>query len=79
MSPLTIRRLIVWIVSMLLGALITVAVLTFFLPWKNPSPNAEVVGLAKYGTVNFTVTTFAFGMIFVTILDHFMDTRIWPD
>ena len=78
MSPLTIRRLIVWTVSMILGALMTFVVLTFFLPWNNPSPNAEVVSAVKYGTGYFVGTTFAFGMIFVTILDHFMDTKIWP-
>ena len=79
MSPLTIRRLIVWTVSMILGALMTLVILTFFLPWKNPSPTAEVVSAAKYGAGYFVGTTFAFGMISVTFLDHFMDTRIWPD
>ena len=75
MSPLTTRRIIVWAVSMFLGVVLTLATLTFFFPWKN----GEVVSVAQYGKGYFILTTFAIGMIFVTILDYFMDTKIWPD
>ena len=79
MSPLTIRRLIVWAVSMFLGALLTLAILTFFLPWRSPTPHAEAVSVASFGTSYFIGVTFSLGMILVTLLDHFMDTKIWPD
>jgi hypothetical protein len=79
MSLLTIRRIIVWVVSMALGALLTLVILTFFLPWKNPSPNADVVNAATYGAGYFILTAFPIGMVFVTLFDHFMDTKIWPD
>ena len=75
MSPLTTRRIIVWAVSMILGVILTLAILTFFFPWKH----AEVVSVAQYGKGYFVGTAFAIGMVFVTILDYFMDTKIWPD
>ena len=79
MSQLTIRRIIVWVVSMALGAIVTLAILTFFLPAVSPTPNAQAVSASKYGVQYFFWTAFPLGMIFVTILDYFMDTRIWPD
>lgn len=79
MTPLTIRRILVCAVSMLLGALITLGILVFFLPAKNPSPDAGVVSIGQYGIGYFIGTTLAHGMILVTLFDQFMDTRLWPD
>ena len=79
MSSLTIRRLIVWAVSMVLGVVITMAILTFFLPSVSPSPNAEAVSAGKYGIQYFFWTAFPLGLVFVTILDYLMETKIWPD
>jgi flagellar biosynthesis protein FlhB len=79
MSALAVRRLVVWVVSMALGTLVTWLVLTFFLPSVNPSPNASPVSIAQFGKQYFFWTAFPFGMVFVTIFDYFMDTRIWPD
>lgn len=79
MSSLTIRRIIVWGVSMGLGVLLAVLILVFFLPLVSPNENAEAVSIGEYGIQYFFWTAFPIGMIFVTILDHFMETRIWPD
>lgn len=79
MSSLTIRRIIVWGVSMALGVLAAVLILTFFLPLVSPNENATAFSISEYGIQYFFWTAFPIGMIFVTILDHFMDTRIWPD
>lgn len=79
MSSLTIRRIIVWAVSIALGVLISWLILTFGLPAVSPSPTASAVSISKFGGQYFFWTAFPFTMIFVTILDGFMDTRIWPD
>ena len=79
MSSLNVRRAIVWIVSMLLGGLVGLLILNFVLPLLSPDPNAEPVSVAEYGIIYFLTTVVPIGLIFVTILDHFLDTRIWPD
>lgn len=76
---LTVRRLVVWGVSLVLGVLISIAILTFLLPAVSPSPIAEPVSVAKYGIQYFFWTAFPIALVFVTILDAFLDTRIWPD
>lgn len=79
MSSLLVRRLIVWGVSMALGVGISMLILIFFLPGVSPNPNAEAVSIQTYGIQYFFWTAFPIGLIFVTILDYFMDTKIWPD
>lgn len=79
MSSLLVRRLVVWAVSMGLGVLISLLILTFFLPSVSPTPNAEAVGVMEYGLQYFFWTAFPFGLVFVTILDYFLDTKILPD
>ena len=79
MSSLTIRRLIVWAVSLGLGVILSWLVLTFLLPALSPNPNEEPITIATYGYQYFFWTAFPFALIFVTIFDAFMDTRIWPD
>ncbi len=79
MSSLFIRRIIVWAVSMGIGVLLSLLIITFFLPAVSPSPNAEAVSFSRYGIQYFFWTAFPLGLMFVTILDYFMDTKILPD
>lgn len=79
MSALNMRRLIVWVVSMVLGFLVGMIILTFVLPALSPDPNATAVSIEEYGIIYFITTVFPIGLIFVTIFDQFLDTRIWPD
>jgi hypothetical protein len=64
---------------MALGFAVSWLVITFFLPAVSPDPNAHSVSIAKYGRIYFLVTVVPLGLIFVTWLDYFLDTRIWPD
>lgn len=79
MSSLTVRRLVVWGVSSALGILTSILIIQFFLPAVSPSPIAGPVSVNTYGIQYFFWTAFPLTMVFVTILDHFMETRIWPD
>ncbi len=79
MSSLTLRRIVVWAVSMALGFVISWLIVTFVLPAVSPDPTAEAISIGTYGRIYFLVTWVPIGLIFVTILDYFMDTRIWPD
>lgn len=79
MSSLLLRRIVVWVVSSALGIIVSLLILTFFLPAVSPNPNAEAVSIARYGTQYFFWTAFPFTLLFVTVLDYFLDTRILPD
>ena len=69
----------VWSISMVLGALIGWLIITFVLPGLSPDKNAKAISIAEYGIIYFLVTVVPLGLIFVTWLDYFLDTRIWPD
>jgi hypothetical protein len=77
MSSLTVRRLIVWVVSMILGFVVSWLIITVGFPIVKPE--ATGVTIEKYGTIYFLVTAVPIGLIFVTWLDLLMDTRILPD
>lgn len=79
MSSLGVRRLVVWTVSIVLGIVVSLLIITFFLPAVSPSPNARAVSLVEYGYQYFLWTALPLSLMFMTILDHFMETRIWPD
>jgi len=79
MSSLLLRRIMVWSISMVLGALIGWLIITFVLPGLSPDKNAKAISIAEYGIIYFLVTVVPLGLIFVTWLDYFLDTRIWPD
>jgi heme/copper-type cytochrome/quinol oxidase subunit 2 len=79
MSSLTIRRLIVWVVSMVVGTVIGLLIITFALPGLSPDPNAAAVSIDEYGRIYFITTVIPIGLIFMTWLDYVLDTRIWPD
>ncbi|MDX1995217.1 MAG: hypothetical protein SF029_22735 [bacterium] len=79
MSSLFVRRAIAWIVGMALGFVVSWLIITFFLPAVSPDPNAEAVSIAKYGRMYFLVTMVPLGLMFMTILDYFLDAKIWPN
>ncbi|PJF26738.1 MAG: hypothetical protein CUN53_06710 [Phototrophicales bacterium] len=78
MSSLTLRRLVVWAVSMALGFGVAAAFVTLVLPWMGPN-NGNPISIEKYGLQYFFWTGFPIGLIFVVWLDYLLDTRILPD
>ena len=82
MSSLTIRRLIVWAVSMVLGLLVGYGVITVgfdMLPLFSAVQTPQGVSIAEYGIQYYLFTSIPIGLVFVIWLDAFMDTRILPD
>lgn len=79
MSPLTIRRLVVWAISIATSILVTLAILYGFLPAVNPNQYAGPVTPEVYGWQYFFWTAFPIALIVMTILDHFVESKIWPD
>jgi hypothetical protein len=77
MTSLNARRLLVWLVSMVLGFVVTWLIITVGFPIVKPEAGA--VSIAEYGRIYFLVTAVPIGLIFVTWLDYFMDTHILPD
>ncbi|MCS7071322.1 MAG: alkaline shock response membrane anchor protein AmaP, partial [Anaerolinea sp.] len=78
MSALTIKRIIVWVVSLALGFTITAVFVTAILPWMGPN-NGNPISIERYGIQYFFWTAFPLSLIFVVWLDYFLDTRILPD
>jgi hypothetical protein len=78
MSSLFLRRVVVWVVSMILGFVISALFITAVLPWMGPNAG-NPIPLQKYGTLYYIVTAFPLGLVFVVWLDYFLDTRILPD
>lgn len=82
MSSLTIRRIIVWVVSMGLGFLVGYGIITVgfdMLPLISSIQAPQGVSLSEYGILYFAFTAVPIGLVFVIWLDAFMDTRILPD
>ncbi len=82
MSSLTIRRLFVWIVSMVLGFIIGLLIITVgfdLLPVFTAVQKPAGVSVQEYGIIYFVVTSVPIGLIFVVWLDYFMGTKILPD
>ncbi|MCY3799509.1 MAG: hypothetical protein OXG84_17015 [Chloroflexi bacterium] len=92
MSSLTVRRIIVWVVSMVLGLVVGYGIITVgfnMLPELHRIPiigwlfggieSPQGVSLEEYGTLYFLFTSIPIGLVFVVWLDAFMDTRILPD
>lgn len=77
MSSLAVRRLIVWGVSLVLGFVISWAIIVIGFPILKPV--AAGITIAKYGTIYFLVTMIPIALVFVTWLDKFMGTKILPD
>ncbi len=92
MSSLTIRRIIVWVLSMILGVAAAYGIITIgfdSLPYWDSIPligwlfggieTPQGVTLDEYGMMYFLFTAIPIGFVFVIWLDAFMDTRILPD
>lgn len=82
MSSLTIRRLIVWVVSMVLGFIAGYGIITVgfdMLPLFTAVQTPQGVSIEEYGLLYYLFTAIPIGLVFVIWLDAFMDTRILPD
>lgn len=82
MSSLTIRRIIVWVVSMVLGLIVGYGIITVgfdLLPLFSAVQTPQGVSIEEYGIQYFLFTSIPIGLVFVVWLDAFMDTRILPD
>ncbi|MYD09531.1 MAG: hypothetical protein F4X02_05735 [Chloroflexi bacterium] len=92
MSSLTIRRIIVWVVSMVLGLVAGYGIITVgfdLLPVLHYIPligflfegikSPQGISLQEYGIQYYLFTSIPIGLVFVIWLDAFMDTRILPD
>lgn len=82
MSSLTIRRIIVWVVSMGLGFVVGYGIITVgfdLLPLFTSVKSPQGVSIQEYGMQYFLFTAVPIGFVFVIWLDAFMDTRILPD
>ncbi|MBI5669274.1 MAG: hypothetical protein HZC41_14820 [Chloroflexi bacterium] len=76
MSSLTVRRLIVWVVSFVLGFVISLLIISSF---PIILPSARSVSIQEYGTTYFLVTMVPIALVFVIWLDAVMGTKILPD
>lgn len=87
MSSLTIRRIVVWIVSMGLGVLSAYLIITVgfaSLPFIKIGTiitpvQSHAITIGEYGIIYFITTAFPLGMLFLVWLDYFLDTKILPD
>jgi len=78
MSSLLIRRIIVFVVGLGIGAALAALFVTLVLPYMGPN-NGVPISIEKYGTQYFLWTALPLGLVFVIWLDYFLDTRILPD
>lgn len=82
MSSLTMRRIVVWVVSMGLGFLVGYGIITVgfdLLPLFTSIQSPQGVSVDEYGMLYFLFTAVPIGLVFVVWMDAFMDTRILPD
>jgi hypothetical protein len=77
MSSLAVRRIVVWIVSFILGFVVTYLLVVVGFPILKPE--AAGITLAKFGFGYFIVSYIPVALIFVTWLDALMSTKILPD
>jgi hypothetical protein len=77
MSSLTVRRIVVWLVSFVLGFVTTYLLVVVGFPILKPE--AAGITLDKFGFGYFIVSYIPVALIFVTWLDALMGTKILPD
>jgi hypothetical protein len=77
MSSLTVRRIVVWIVSFILGFVTTYLIVVIGFPILKPE--ATGITLSNFGFGYFIVSYIPIALIFVTWLDALMGTKILPD
>ena len=79
---LGMKRLLVWVVSMVIGFVVTVLLIGpgfDSLPLFSSIEDPQGVSVQEYGYMYFLVTAVPIGLIAVIWLDYFMDTGILPD
>lgn len=82
MSGLTLKRLIVVVVSQALGALLTILLIGpgfDLLGVLLGIPAIHGVSVATYGNIYFLVTSIPIGITIMIWMDQFVDSRILPD
>lgn len=82
MSPLTVKRLAVVIISQGIGFLIALLIITVgfdLLPFISSIQTPQGVSIATYGNLYFLVTFVPIGIIVMIWMDALMDTKILPD
>ena len=82
MSGLTLKRLIVIGVSMVLGFITGVIIISVgfnLLPLVSSIETPQGRSIAEYGYQYFFWTAFPIGVVYVIWLDAFLDTGILPD
>ncbi|MBZ0299685.1 MAG: hypothetical protein K8J31_08100 [Anaerolineae bacterium] len=87
MSSLTIKRLVVWVVSLALGFLTAYGLITIgfsLLPSLSLPPiitpvNSQAISIEKYGTIYFLTTMLPLSLLYLVWLDYFLGSKILPD
>ena len=82
MSELTLKRIVVLIVSQGLGFVTTFLIITVgfdALPLISSIESPQGVSIAEYGILYFLVTAVPIGIVFMIWMDRFLDTGILPD
>jgi len=82
MSGLMLKRLVVIIVSQVLGFLLAYLIITVgfdSLPLFSAIQTPQGRTIAEYGIQYFLVTAVPLGIVIMIWLDQFVDTRILPD
>ena len=82
MSPLTVKRLIVVVVSQAIGFLLGYIIISFgfdLLPFVSPIQTPKWRTIEEYGNIYVLVTAVPLGIIVMIWMDAILDTRILPD
>lgn len=82
MSPLTIKRILVIVLSQVLGLLLGYLIITVgfnLLPAISSIQTPQGRTIEEYGIIYFLVTAVPLGIIVMIVMDAFLDTRILPD
>ncbi len=82
MSPLNVKRLVVIVISQVIGFIISYLIISVgfdLLPLISSIQSPQGVTIAEYGTIYFLVTAVPIGIIVMIWLDAVMDTKILPD
>ena len=82
MSALALKRLLVWVISMILGFIVAALIISVgfdLLPLFTSVQHPAGINPVEFGNIYFLVTAIPIGLIFVVWLDRFMDTKILPD
>lgn len=87
MSSLTIRRIIVWVVSLALGFLTAYLIITVgfgLLPSISLPPiitpvQSYPITIGRFGIIYFITAAGPLALVYLTWLDYFLGTKILPD